>query len=314
MKRPGKTSRGEFRAVLALACILIASIFLPKACSLMQQEKAIDLPAFTTLETASQRDSATQQKAYQSRQFFSDAKRARRFSSENRNTFQKHTDRERTRQIVCYAFDPNRVEADTLIAMGVRPYTAKNIIRYREAGGVFRTPEDLQRIYGMDSITFQSLIPCLQIMPVYAHTSRRSSAPIDINTAGVEEWQSLPGIGKVFAERIVKFRTHLGGFHSVSQVGETYGLPTETMESISGMLLVNSVPGQIDLNTATVEELDAHPYISRRQAETIVNFRSNHGTFAQVEDAMKIYSLSPEWLERMGPYLTVGKDRDLVSR
>lgn len=59
----------------------------------------------------------------------------------------------------------------------------------------------------------------------------------------------------------------------------------------------------LDLNRADAAALSRHPYISHKQAQTIVNFRNHHGPYAQVEDVMQIHSLSKEWFERVSPYL-----------
>ena len=47
----------------------------------------------------------------------------------------------------------------------------------------------------------------------------------DFFASTVEDWQKLRGVGPSFSKRIVKFRDRLGGFYSIEQVGETYGLP-----------------------------------------------------------------------------------------
>ncbi|GAA2007944.1 hypothetical protein GCM10009799_39410 [Nocardiopsis rhodophaea] len=48
--------------------------------------------------------------------------------------------------------------------------------------------------------------------------------PLDLNTATSEQLQTLPGIGPVLAERIVRFRDTNGGFGSVKQLREVSGI------------------------------------------------------------------------------------------
>jgi competence ComEA-like helix-hairpin-helix protein len=191
-----------------------------------------------------------------------------------------------------------------LLGMGVNNHVVKNLIKYRSSGAKFRTANDLRKIYGMDSTLFDQLHLCIQIQSKQ-RTSFQSDekAWVDINIAGVEEWMALPGIGNVLATRIVKYRESLGGFHSIEQVGETYGLAPETMDSIKSMLTLSNLPMKINLNTASIDQLAAHPYISHRQAEAIVNYRSHHGEFTVFDDLAKIYSLNSEWLLQMQPYL-----------
>ena len=72
-------------------------------------------------------------------------------------------------------------------------------------------------------------------------TGKRSSArvvlqPIDINTADTSAFIALPGIGSKLANRIVSFRTKLGGFNSVEQIRKVYGLQDSVFMLISPFL------------------------------------------------------------------------------
>ncbi len=48
--------------------------------------------------------------------------------------------------------------------------------------------------------------------------------PLDLNTATVEQFDALPGVGPVLAQRIVEYRTRNGGFRSVEQLQEVTGI------------------------------------------------------------------------------------------
>ncbi|MEO6039985.1 MAG: helix-hairpin-helix domain-containing protein, partial [Saprospiraceae bacterium] len=63
---------------------------------------------------------------------------------------------------------------------------------------------------------------------------------------------------------------------------------------------------QININAATVEALDHHPYISFKQATLIVNYRNQHGPFARADEVEKIAAFTDKkWLEKIKPYLAV---------
>lgn len=117
----------------------------------------------------------------------------------------------------------------------------------------------------------------------------RPEREIDINTADSAQWESLPGIGPVLAARIVKFREKLGGFYSVRQVGETFGLPDSTFNKIQPSLRLHKVSlKKLDLNHMDEKSLAQHPYIRYKLARLIVLYRSNHGPFRQPEDLLGI--------------------------
>jgi competence ComEA-like helix-hairpin-helix protein len=134
---------------------------------------------------------------------------------------------------------------------------------------------------------------------------RKEAKSLDINQADSADWESLPGIGPTLSRRIVQFRSGLGGFTSVAQVGEVYGLPDSVFRNIAPRLRMEGTakPVMIDINQATLETLEKHPYISRKLAGLIIAYRKNHGPFATVEDLLAIPLVDEALLNRLGPYL-----------
>jgi len=61
----------------------------------------------------------------------------------------------------------------------------------------------------------------------------------------------------------------------------------------------------LDLNTATVEQLQQLPGIGPTTAEAIVRFRTKSGPFRRVEDLRAIHGISKKRLEAIRPYITV---------
>lgn len=70
--------------------------------------------------------------------------------------------------------------------------------------------------------------------PVYAVARQDSapSSPVNINTAGVYELASLPGIGEVLAQRIVDHRTQFGPFSAPEELLRVSGIGTAKLEAI----------------------------------------------------------------------------------
>lgn len=63
----------------------------------------------------------------------------------------------------------------------------------------------------------------------------------------------------------------------------------------------------VNLNTATLEELQQVPGIGPATAEKILQMRKSYGRFKNVDDLLAIRGLGPKRLEKMRKYLTVGK-------
>ena len=136
-------------------------------------------------------------------------------------------------------------------------------------------------------------------------------AMIDINQADTTAFIALPGIGSKLASRIVNFRNKLGGFYSVEQVGETFGLPDSTFQIIKPRLQCEPAGVQkININTADVNMLKQHPYIRWNVANAIVQYRQQHGVFSTREQLQQIVLVTPELYHKIEQYIAVEWGRD----
>ncbi len=224
-------------------------------------------------------------------------------------------------KIVYFPFDPNTATFGDLMKLGLTKKAANNIINYRESGAQFRQKEDLQKIYSLKREDYARLEPYVNIIPAKEEEIPASESivqaiekpkpkpvliNININSATPEDWQKLYGIGPKYSERIVKYRKALGGFHSINQISEVYGLADSTFQNIRPQLQLDPTPIQlINLNTATQDDFKKHPYIDWKKAKTIVAYRDNHGVFSTVNDLRKVRAISGELFEKLKPYLTV---------
>lgn len=219
-----------------------------------------------------------------------------------------------------FNFDPNTLDANGWRRLGIKDKTAQTIQKLLSKGFKFRQPEDIKKIYGLKPDQADRLIPYIHLTsnteaehtfasnkPAYSNpyvSKKSNSAVIDINNADTSALIVLPGIGSKLAARIVGFRNKLGGFSSVAQLGETYGLPDSTFKKIQPQLRCDHPTLKtININTADANQLKAHPYISWSIANAIVNYRQQHGDYKAVGDIMKINIITNEIFTKISPYL-----------
>lgn len=222
--------------------------------------------------------------------------------------------------VTLVAFDPNTLDSLGWKKLGLRDRTIHTIRNYLSKGGRFRKPADLATIYGLRKEEYELLLPYVQIAEVphtreqkiasFATTEKKYVKPaltiIDINVADTTDFIVLPGIGSKLANRIINFRDKLGGFYSVSQVGETWGLPDSTFQQIRGYLQCPSAGIRlININTADVNTLRQHPYIKWNIANAIVQYRAQHGRYTAVAEIQQIAVITIEIFQKIAPYLAV---------
>lgn len=228
--------------------------------------------------------------------------------------------------IAFHSFDPNQATETELIALQLKPWIAKRIVGYRSKGGSFRKPEDVLRIFGMDSgwyalakpwmkfasplspLKGKTLSP-LPLDPLKGKSVSRQKSPVirDINTADTTSLMDVYGIGPTLARRIIVFRDKLGGFVSMYQLREVFGLDSTVVTRLAKRFYVEAgfQPRQLNINRVTLDSLDAHPYISRRQAMAILAYEKQHGGIDSVNQLLAIPHFEPRWLAKLAPYLSI---------
>jgi competence ComEA-like helix-hairpin-helix protein len=217
-----------------------------------------------------------------------------------------------------FPFDPNTITAEDWQRMGLNARTTKTIINYVSKGGKFYKPEDLQKIWSLPEGFYERVKDYMRITTVRKEYPKyddnkpafvreeRKVVLIPVNSTDTAALIALPGIGSKLAARIISFREKLGGFYSVEQVGETYGLPDSTFQKIKGRLQVDeSTIRKINLNTATKDELKVHPYIRWNLANAIVEYRNQHGPFKSLEELKNIVLIDEAIFDKMIPYLSL---------
>ena len=134
---------------------------------------------------------------------------------------------------------------------------------------------------------------------------KKEIIPFEINSADTTALKQIKGIGSKLSERIIKHRNNLGGFHSLKQLKEVYGLDSNLITKNSKYFLELNVSQIIKLNldTSGVKTLIRHPYLNYKKAIAIVNYRAQHGNYKSIKDLMKIHLLKLEDVEKLRPYL-----------
>lgn len=222
---------------------------------------------------------------------------------------------------VLFTFDPNTLDEAGWKKLGVKEKTIATIKKLMSKGFRFKQPEDIKKVYGIKPEDAEKLIPYAKIesttavsdnaKPNTTPTTYLSKPPagnkysiVEINNADTAQFIALPGIGSKLANRIVVFREKLGGFISVDQVGETFGLPDSTFQKIKPrfQLGTGSIK-KININSADINILKNHPYIRWQIANAIVNYKAQHGNFSKLDQLKNIHIITDEIFNKMVPYL-----------
>jgi DNA uptake protein ComE-like DNA-binding protein len=128
---------------------------------------------------------------------------------------------------------------------------------------------------------------------------------ININTTFAQQLEELAGVDGKLARRIISYRDKLGGFVSLDQYGEVYGMSNYLRLRLAKQTIVTEkyLPKQLSLNHATFKELVVHPYVSPDMAKAIIACRKKKGKFIELTDIQKLPGYEPTWGKKIRPYL-----------
>ena len=128
---------------------------------------------------------------------------------------------------------------------------------------------------------------------------------VELNAADTTILKKVPGIGSTFARRIVKYRELLGGFYSVSQLCEVYGIDEERYDAMKSWFSVDlSTICKVFVNQVPVKSLYKHPYINKQQARIIEQLRKQKGKLSGWENLQLLEEFTETDKERLMPYLS----------
>ena len=212
-----------------------------------------------------------------------------------------------------FPFDPNTASLQDLTDLGFSEKAATNLINYREHGGQFKVKGDLSKIYGISKARVQELWNQIQLPEEYPPDEAKpepsekiiaAKERFDINYASATDLQAIRGIGPVLSERIVAFRSKLGGFYSGDQLHEVYGLAPDVIDRLLELAVFTGEVQKININTDSLNHLYTHPYIDYNLARAIVSFRKQQGRLDSVSQIKPIKILSDSLYQKIYPYLS----------
>ena len=208
-----------------------------------------------------------------------------------------------------YPFNPNFISDYKGYKLGMSVLEIDRLLAYRKGNKYVNSPKEFQDITKVSDSLLNAISPYFKFpdwvnnkkefkdykkYPNTAFAKKEKTVIIDINKATQEDLIKIYGIGEAISLRILKLKESLGGFVSMEQMKDVWGLSPEVIENLDSHFKVSELPNlkKIDINNASIKELSQFPYFNYQLAKQIVTFRSMNGDFKNVNDLTKIKGLS----------------------
>ena len=216
-----------------------------------------------------------------------------------------------------YPFNPNFITDFKGQKLGMSVSEIDRLLAFRKTNKYVNTPEDFQKVTKISDSLLNTMVPYFKF-PDWVTNKKEFKSKyksfenkkekiviLDINQATKEDLIKVYGIGPALSDRILKLKDLLGGFVSMEQMNDIWGLSPEVVENLNKNFKVSVLPkvNKVDINNASIKELMLFPYFKYALAKAIVTYRSMNGDFKNNTDLTKINGFPNEKLNVISLYL-----------
>lgn len=219
-----------------------------------------------------------------------------------------------------YPFNPNFITDFKGYKLGMSVAEIDRLLAFRKENKYVNSPKEFQAVTQVSDSLMDAISPYFKFpdwvnnrkefkdfkkQPFKAFAKKEKIVLIDINQATQEDLIKIYGIGEVISLRILKFKESLGGFVSMEQMKDIWGLSPEVIANLNSHFKVSVLPNlkKIDINNASIKELSQFPYFKYPISKKIVTYRSMNGDFKNAEDLTKNIGLSIDMANIIALYL-----------
>lgn len=214
-----------------------------------------------------------------------------------------------------YPFNPNFITDYKGSKLGMSVVEIDRLLNFRKTNQYVNSASEFQKITQVSDSLLSAISPYFKFPDWVNNRKANNFKPFekktekivlkDINLATKEDLIKVYGIGPALSDRILKQKGILGGFVSMKQMEDVWGLSPEVIENLNKYFVVTTLPKikKIDINNASINELLLFPYFKYALAKAIVTYRSMNGDFKNSENLTKINGFPSEKLDIISLYL-----------
>lgn len=221
-----------------------------------------------------------------------------------------------------YPFNPNFITDFKGYKLGMTTEQINKLLAFRKQGKFANSPEEFQQVTGISDSLLNAISPYFKF-PDWVNNKNNSNYTnykknpnwkefpkkeelkvLDINLATKEDLMKINGIGDGISDRILKQKEVFGGFVSMEQMNDVWGLSPEVIENLNKYFKISNIPNvkKVNINNASIKELGQFYYFKYPISKNIVTYRSMNGDI-KIEDLSKIKDFPVDKIKIITLYL-----------
>ena len=224
-----------------------------------------------------------------------------------------------------YPFNPNYITDFKGATLGMTNEEIDRLIAFRKQNKWINSSKQFQEVTKVSDSLLNALSPYFKFPEwitnpkpknnaVYIYNSKPKTfaQKQDLNTATAQQLQKVNGVGKVFSDRIIKYRNKFkGGFIADVQLLDVYGLTSEVIEKITNQFTVKTPKTiqQININAATIGDLVTVPHIDYDLAHNIIEQRQLREGYNSIDELTKVKDFPVNKIKIIELYLHFEKEK-----
>ena len=217
-----------------------------------------------------------------------------------------------------YPFNPNFITDFKGYKLGMKVEEIDRLLAFRKLGKFANSAKEFQQVTKISDSLLNAISPYFKF-PDWVNNPKQQNnyksnwkeypkkealKVLDINQASKEDLMKITGIGDAISDRILIQKDLYGGFVSMEQMNEIWGLSPEVLLNLNKYFTISALPNikKIDINNASIKELGQFPYFKYPISKNIVTYRSMNGDI-KIEDLANIKAFPVDKIKIIALYL-----------
>ena len=178
-----------------------------------------------------------------------------------------------------YPYNPNFITDFKGAKLGMSIKEIDRLLAFRKLGKFANSPEEFQKVTGISDSLLRVMSPNFKFPDWVVNKQNSTGATnssktyekytkkevlkvLDINQATKEDLMKISGIGEALSDRILKQKEVFGGYVSMEQMNDVWGLSPEVLASLNQYFKITTLPkiNKININNASIKELGSFYY------------------------------------------------------